>query len=152
MTVNQQIEAVFSILHDGTIISWTGDKMKLTLAIDCQYLAERIDKTFDRFYIELSQIDELHFSTWPNSINSSEKTLTEISEIFKPELEILTADSIDNKVVIAFSLYDTNFDYCGGYLRISCSSIKVFNQKEREMTIEELVEIGKNYWDDKCKK
>ena len=148
MTVNQQIVAVFSIFHDGTIISWAGDKMKLTLTIDCQYLAERIDKTFDRFYIELSQIDELHFSTWPNPIDLPEQTLTEISEIFKPELEILTADSIDNKVVIAFSLYDTNFDYCGGILTISCSSIKILDQKEKEMTIDELTEISNKYWDE----
>lgn len=152
MTVNQQIEAVFSILHDGTIISWGGDKKQLTLTVDCKYLAEQIDKSFDRFYLELSQIDELYFSTWPNPFDLPVQTLTKINEIFKAELEILTADIIDSKVVIAFSLSDKNFDYCGGNLTISCSSIKVFDQKERKVTFEELVEKGKDYWDEKRKK
>ena len=46
MSATDNIRDIFSILHDGTISGWTGDRNLLTLKIDCQYLAERIDKSF----------------------------------------------------------------------------------------------------------
>jgi hypothetical protein len=152
MTSTENITAVFSILHDGLIIAWTGDKNRLTLTIECQYLAERIDKSFDRFYLELLQMDQLFLTTWPNPINLPVQTLTEPADVFKAELEILSADIKDSDVIVACKQYDTNFDYSGGNLTISCQAIKVFDQNKNELTIAEFAEIGKNYWDEWNKK
>ena len=49
MTATEDIRDIFSILHDGTISACTGDKDLLTLTVDCEYLAELIDKSFDKF-------------------------------------------------------------------------------------------------------
>ena len=86
MTATENIRDIFSILHDGEISAWTGDKNLLTLTVECRYLAERIDKSFDRFYVELSQVDELCLTTWPNPFNLPVQTLTEPSNIFKQNL------------------------------------------------------------------
>jgi len=118
------------------------------LTVECQYLAERIDKSFDRFYVELTNVDELFLSTWPNPFDLPVQTLTEPSDIFKAELEILSADIKDEKVVIACNQHDTDFDYCGGNLTISCENIKVFDQNKNELTIDQFDVICKSYWDD----
>ena len=152
MKATEDIRDIFSILHDGTISAWIGDKNLLTLTVDCEYLAERIDKSFDKFFVELTQLDELFLSTWPNPFDLPVQTLTELSDIFKAELEILSADVKDGKVIIACNQHNTDFDYCGGNLTISCETIKVFDQNKNEMTIDQFGEICKNYWDEWSKK
>ena len=132
MTATEDIRDIFSILHDGGISEWTGDKNILTLTIECQYLAELIDKSFDRFYVELTHIDELFFSTWPNPFDLLEQTLTEPSDIFKAELEILSADIKNERVVIACNQHNKDFDYCGGNLTISCETIKIFDHNKND--------------------
>ena len=152
MTAIEDIKDIFSILHDGTISAWTGDKDLLTLTVDCQYLAEHIDKSFDSFYVELRQIDDLFLSTWPNPFDLPVQTLTEPSDIFKAELELLSADIKDRKVLIACNQNDTAFDYCGGNLTISCKTIKVFDQRKNELTIEEFDKLCNDYWEEWSKK
>ncbi|WP_291116977.1 hypothetical protein [Flavobacterium sp. UBA6135] len=148
MTANQDIRDIFSILHDGRITAWSGDKYSLTLTVDCEYLAERIDKSFDKFFVELTELDELFLLTWPNPFDLPVQTLSELNDIFKAELEILSADIKDGKVIIACNQHDTDFDYCGGNLIISCKTIKVFDQNRSELTIEEFDTICKSYWND----
>ncbi len=148
MKTTEDIRDIFSILHDGGISSWSGDKTTLILTVECQYLAERVDKTFDRFYVELRKVDELLLLIWPNPIELPVQTLTEPKDIFKAELEILSADIEDEKVVIACNQHDTEFDYCGGNLTVSCQAIKIFDQNKNELTIEQLERISNEYWND----
>jgi len=152
MSATDDIRDIFSILHDGTISAWTGDKNLLTLTVDCEYLAERIDKSFDKFYIELTRLDELFLSTWPNPFDLPVQTLTELNDIFKAELEILSADIKDGKVIIAYNQHDTDFDYCGGDLTIGCRTIKIYDQNNNELTIDQFDTLCKSYWDEWSKK
>ncbi len=146
MSATENIRDIFSILHDGIISGWTGNKNQLTLEIECQYLAERIDKSFDRFYVDLIQIDNLHLTTWPNPFDLPVCTLTDLNDIFKAGLEILSADIKEDKVLVECNQHDTNFNYCGGNLTISCMTIKISDQKRNELTIDELNDICKSYW------
>ncbi len=152
MTATADIKDIFSILHDGTISAWIGDKDLLTLTVDCEYLAERIDKSFDKFYLELIQVDKLELEPWTNPIDLPTVVKTGYSDIFKAELEILSADINDDVVIITCNQHDTSFDYCGGNLTISCQTIKVFDQNKKELTIEQFGKICKNYWDEWSKK
>ena len=152
MTATDDIRDIFSILHDGTVSAWTGDKDLLTLTVDCEYLAERIDKSFDKFFVELTRLDELFLSIWTNPFDLPVQTLTDLSDIFKAELEILSADIKEGKVIIACNQHDTDLDYCGGNLTISCQTIKVFDQNKNELTIDQFGEICKIYWDEWSKK
>lgn len=148
MKATEDIRDIFSMFHDGRIIAFTGNKDLLTLTIERQKLAERIDISFDRFYVELAQIDEIFLSTWPNPFDLPVQILTELSDIFKAELIILSPAIKDEKVVIACNQHDITFDYCGGNLTINCHSIKVFDQSKTELTIDEFYTICKSYWDD----
>jgi hypothetical protein len=101
MTTPETIRAIFSILHDGSISAWSGDPYAMTLTIECRYLAARIAPSFDRFYVELLKVDTLFFTTWPHPVDAAAQVLTEPDDIFTSELEILNADILDGKVVIA---------------------------------------------------
>lgn len=152
MTVIEDIKNIFSILHDGTISAWNGDKELLILTVDCKYLAEKIDKSFHKFYIELFKVDKMQLETWSNLIDIPTIIKTDLTDIFKAKLEILSADIKDEKVVIACNQHDTSFDYCGGNLRISCQTIKVFDQNRNELTIDQFDKICNDYWDKWTKK
>ncbi len=148
MTITNDIRDIFSILHDGTISAWSGDENLLTLKVDCRYLAERIDKSFDSFFVDLFQVDNLHLTTWPNPFDLPVLTLTDLNEIFKAELQILSADIKDDSVVVACNQHDTTFNYCGGNLTIGCKKIKVYAQNKNELTIDDLGILCKSYWDE----
>lgn len=152
MTATEDIRDIFSILHDGAISAWTGDKNLLTLTVECQYLAERIDKSFDKFYVELLSVDKLELDPWANPVDLPVIIKTDLSDIFKAELEILSAEIKDDTVIVTCNQNDTDFDYCGGNLTIGCQTIKVFDQNKNELTIEQFGEICKNYWDEWNKK
>ncbi len=47
MPALEDIKDIFSILHNGTISAWTGDKYLLNLTVECRFLAEKINKPFD---------------------------------------------------------------------------------------------------------
>lgn len=152
LNTQQNIIDIFSILHDGTIESWTGDKNKLVLKVSCFYLAELIDKDFEYFYIEITEILKIELDTWINPIEKGPQIFTEISDIFKAELEILSADKVDNEIVITCNQPFRDMNYSGGNLTLNCKSIKVFDQNINELTIEKFGEICKQYWDNFGKK
>ncbi|MBN8684364.1 MAG: hypothetical protein J0L99_17075 [Chitinophagales bacterium] len=152
MTATEETRDIFSILHDGTISAWMGDNNLLTLTVDCVYLAERIDKSFDKFYVDLINVYKLELYPWANPVDLPTNVKTDYADIFKAALEILSADIKDDVVVISCSLYDTDDDYCGGNLTISSQAIKVFDQNKNELTIDQFGEICKNYWHEWSKK
>lgn len=152
MTANEDIRDIFSILHDGTISAWTGDKNVLMLTVECQYLAGRINKSFDRFFLELSEIDKLTLDPWTNSVDIPSNMKIDFADIFKAELEIMSADVKDDFVLVTCLQFDTSYDYNGGNLSIRCKKIKVFDQNKKELTIEQLGGLSRNYWSELSKK
>lgn len=152
MSTPEIVKSIFSLLHDGCFSEWTVDNYVMTLTIECQYLAERIDKSFDRFYVELGQVDAMTLTTWPNHTDIPTRILSEPYEIFKAELEILSAEIENEKVVVSCYQGDSNFDYRGGNLSLSCGSIKIFDQNKRELTIEQFGKLANEYWDEWSRK
>ena len=146
MTAIEEVRDIFSILHDGTISSWNGDATSLMLTVECQYLAELIDPSFDRFYVELDEIKELSLLTWPNPADLLEQKLKLLQDIFAAELEILSAEIEEGRTVVVCNQHDTKFDYCGGSLVIDCVTVKIYDQSETVLTVERLNEICKSYW------
>ena len=147
MTAIEDIRDVFRMLHDADISAWTGDKNLLTLTINCGYLAELIDKSFGKFYVSLYGIDKIEFDSWPNPPADSTILKTDLHDIFKAELQMNSANIKDDKtIVVTCFQFDTEFDYCGGDLIFSCQSIKLFDHKKNEMTIEQLDKICNDYW------
>ncbi len=144
----ENIRDVFSIFHDGTISNWDGNKELLKLEIDCEYLAEKIDKSYKSFFIELENIEKLELNPWMNPINLPQKIFSEIEEVFQTSLEILSTE-IENEIVkITCNQDNLDFEYCGGTLLLSCKNIKVFDQNLNELTIDEINKICEEYWNE----
>jgi hypothetical protein len=143
----EDIRDIFSILHDGTISTWTGDKNLLILKVRCEYLAERIDKSYKSFYIECRQIEKLEFHPWMNPAELPQTLLTDIEDIFKADLEILSADLENEFVKITCNQHLTKIDYCGGTILLNCKTIAIFDQAKRQLSIDDLDKICKGYWD-----
>ncbi|MFM2387548.1 MAG: hypothetical protein RL660_2305 [Bacteroidota bacterium] len=135
------------MLHDGVIESWTGSKEKLLLKISCLYLAELINKDFEYFYVEIAEVQKIELDTWINPIEDGPQILTELSDIFKAELEILSAENKDSGVVITCNQPFREINYSGGHLTLNCTSVKVFKQDRNELTIKALKELCTQYWD-----
>ncbi len=148
MNVIEDIRDIFSILHDGSITAWTGDNDWLTLTIKCDYLAERIDKSYTKFYVDLYKIKQLEFHPWPNPADLPAIIKTDFTDIFKAELDILSAEIKEDVVIVTCNQTDTDFDYCGGHLAISCETIKISDQSENELMIDQLDAICKSYWNE----
>lgn len=145
-TTLDNIRDIFLILHDGMTSTWTGDKSLLTLKVDCKYLAERIDESYDSFFIVCGQIKKIELHPWMNPIDLPQIMLTDIEDIFKAELEILSADIENDYVKITCNQDNTDYDYCGGTLLLNCKTIKVLDQEKRQLTIEVLGQICRDYW------
>lgn len=148
MKSKEDIRDIFSILHDGTISAWEGNKDFLILTIDCEYLAERINKSFDKFYLELSKIDMLQLDPWVNPLDIPQYIMTNPENIFQTEFEILSADIKEDAVIITCNQHNTDYNYCGGNLTISCVDIKVYDQDKNLLTIDTLGKICDSYWNE----
>jgi hypothetical protein len=148
VTNTEKIRDVFAILHDGVIESWTGDKKELTLKIGCQYLAERVDPSFEFFFVVLFDVDRFALVPWMSPIDLEQEYFTELKDIFQAELDILSADIENDLVKVSCNQRDSTLNYCGGFLYMSCIDVKVFEQKKAELSIEFLDSICREYWDD----
>jgi hypothetical protein len=154
MTTNQnttsqpKIVNVFSIFHDGTIVSWVGNRERLRLTISCSYLAERVNSTYEDFFVEILKIDRLAFVPWMNPADLEQEYLTEVADIFKANLDILSAECDNDLVKISFNQRNSGFDYCGGFLYMTGSDIRVLDQSGSEIATDRLYEICRQYWDD----
>jgi hypothetical protein len=148
MTVIEEISDLFSILHDGGINAWSGDKNQLTLTVGCQYLAERIDPSFDHFFLEFYQVTELELSTWPRQIELPSRVLLTPGEIFEGNLEILSPSFENDKLLIACYQHDPDLDYSGANLTIHAASFKIFDQARNELSLAQLDKIAEEYWEE----
>lgn len=140
------IRDVFSIFHDGGISNFELTEIGIRLTIECEYLAELIDPDFKTFYVEFWNLQKLELDPWMNPIELEKVIKTEPEEIFKTELEILSAEIENEYVKVTCIQHDNNFDYCGGHLLISAETFKVENERKQEMTIDELDSVCNTYW------
>lgn len=145
--MNNDIRDVFSIFHDGGIVDCEGDLDKMTLTIQCNYLAELINPDFENFYVDLIGITKLHFDPWMNPIDLDKIEFNSHEEFLKVGLEILSSDIKDDYVLITCNQYDADLDYCGGNLMISATDFGLYDHDKNVMTIEELDSICILYWD-----
>lgn len=140
------IRDVFSIFHDGGIIDFTGDLNKLTLKIQCNYLAELISPKFENFYIELTDIKKLDFDPWMNPIDLTKRVFDNYKDYLKANLDIISAGVKDDDVLITCYQHNTDLDYCGGNLTISANEVKVYDHDNNLITIEQLDSVCRLYW------
>ena len=145
--VQDDIRDIFSIFHDGGIVDCKGAFNKLTLTIQCNYLAELINPDFEKFYLDLIEINKLDFDPWMNPIDLEKVHFDSYADYLKVDLEILSAEIKDDLVFVACNQHDTDLDFCGGNLMISAKKINLYDHKMTPMTIDQLDLVCRKYWD-----
>lgn len=144
----EDIRDIFSALHDGGIVSWKKAGSSLTLKVDCEYLAERIDNTFQSFTIKLHDVQKLEFEPWLGEENLQQANFTNIDEIFQGEL-MLSSASIENDYVKIYCVQRYGkFGYSGGELFLNGKAIALFDHAGQSLSLDQLCDISKEYWED----
>jgi hypothetical protein len=146
--MQEKLQDVFNILHDGVVVSWSGDKSQLDLKIECQYLAERILPSYDHFHLQLIQIERLILEPWMNGDLIAQEYFLSLQDIFTAPLEVKSSEIKGELVVVYCSQSNPVYDYCGGNLYIKCADVKLFDHVGEEMTIDELKVLSSQYWED----
>ena len=83
-----------------------------------------------------------------NPINQPQILFTSIVDIFQATLEILSAEIENEFVKITCNQHNLDFDYCGGTLLVKCENVKVFDEKNNKLTIDELDKVCNEYWNE----
>lgn len=139
----EAVAAVFNIFHDGAITAaaWRGPDLLLTVEIP--YLAERVRPDWERFTVELRAAAGLEFEPWLD--HPRPPPLTEIGEIFQPELDILSCDLEADRVKLVCN--QSADDWCGGFLRFAAAEALVFDQGGAPWALDQLGELCEGYWE-----
>ncbi len=149
---SESVRDVFSIFHDGSLVSYTNDGDDLRLEVEIQYLAERVNPSFRKFNVNLFRVGDLQFSTWPSNLKAEPETITELRRIFEAGLEILEGNIKDGLIEVVCNQHSPAFAYCGGELRFRCTCATVTDEAGKAYSIEELDALCKGYWDDWSKR
>ncbi|MGY6648318.1 hypothetical protein [Wenyingzhuangia sp. IMCC45574] len=137
MNEQKNIEAanIFSIFHDGTIHSLEEKNGKTIMIIDCIYLAEMINPDFRFFNIEIKKLEQIALKKNKNIETISMKELEELN------LEILTANYEDSKVIIA-----CDYDFHSFVeIHLQLEEITLYDESNKLITLENLINIQKKY-------
>ncbi|QWG09938.1 hypothetical protein KM029_19850 [Flammeovirga kamogawensis] len=140
------IENIFTTFHDGGITGWEGDLKQLTLKIECQYLGKEFQEGFNFFYLLIYNIEHIELEPWMNPITLKKINWTELKDIFKAELEIGYAETLNGIVKVSCNQHNTNYDYCGGNLLIKAKKIEIKNHLKQKITPTDLFKASENYW------
>ena len=148
----ESIRDIFSIFHDGSLLSCVDEGGELSLEVEIEYLAKRIDPNFKRFSVRLFEVSDINFSTWPSDLAAKPATLTKLVEIFAADLEVLEGNFKGDLIEVVCNQHSSEFGYCGGELRFRCRRATVTDEAGKEYSIEELGALSKGYWDEWSKR
>ncbi len=149
ITKTADVVDLFNIFHDGKILvaNRVGEDICLTVSIE--YLAKRIHSNFKSFQILLQKVEELTFHTWPHKKDDEPSILNSLVEIFKPPLDILDANIIENQgIEVICNQADIASEFCGGNLYFRTTGAIVTDESGKQYSIEELGRLCEEYWDE----
>jgi hypothetical protein len=141
----EDLSDVFSIFHDGTIESWSEEPSCVRLKIGCQYIAQKVDPSFDDFYIDLIGITHIQFSPWWKDLEK-DTIWTDQKTILDAELGILDGSFKGSHIEITCDQYGGEYDYAGGVLSLACNDFRLYDEVMHPITVEELKTAATAYW------
>jgi hypothetical protein len=140
------IADLFSVFHDGEIVSHLPNGYDLRLRIDVEYLAKRIQPTFKYFDIDLLGLANVEFTTWPLQEAEPPRQLHNFDEIFTPRLEVLSGEVDGSLIRVVCNQPSARLGYSGGDLRFSAQAAIVRDEAGAECSIDQLKSIAESYW------
>jgi hypothetical protein len=144
----QDICEIFAIFHDGMIESVVSSRETLKLTIEISYLADRIQKGFKFFFIELDGFGNAEFRGWPAVVGNEKKIIKDLPTMFKSPLEILEAKLSDSRIEIDCNIRSRDSEFCGGNLLFEATAATVRDEANKVYSISELTEVCRGYWNE----
>ena len=145
LTSVSEIADLFSVFHDGEIVSHHADGSDLRLRLDVGYLARRIQPTFKFFEVDLIGVEHLDFTTWPND-DAPPSHLKSPEEIFQPRLEFLSGEAEGAVVRVVCNQPGSHVGYSGGDLRFEIRGALVRDESGVEWSLQGLKLLAEAYW------
>lgn len=137
----KEILDTLNIFHDGIIEGCIGDNKELQLRISCSYLAELETKGNEYFFLTIRDIKRFEFHYWNGIV------IDEIQDMIKLDLEIGYSKIEDNIIKTSCYSWLEPEGNMGGELRLISEFRKLTMQNGETMSIEELNDLSKIYWD-----
>lgn len=134
----QTQQKIFNFFHDGTIVSLSQEDKNIRLKIDIKYIAEAVNENFDHLFVELINCELFKLENL-----STNKTYTDLEEIKKLEIEILSCIEETPKRIGIICQLDSSQT---GKLHIQTEDIRILSQENKPILFEDLVKICKQYW------
>lgn len=145
MTI-ENIAQVFSIFHDGTIESATVGGSGVEMKIEIQYLANRIDKSFSSFDLELNGCEGFRFAPWCDQNEQKIDEITNFEEILRLDLEILSAKAAGTEVHVNCLAHSGHKSVSGGFLVFGATELLIFDESKRPISLPTLRSVCDGYW------
>ncbi len=143
-TCLDQIVSIFNLFHDGTIAKWEGDLTKLSLTIECDYLAQLPEPKTEKFTVILFNLSCFRLEFWEEKQLVSGMGAVELLVKENIKLEILSAKKEGDSAKIS-CLTDDSF-LVGSNVFFNADKIQVLNFQKMPIEITHLTNVAKEYW------
>jgi hypothetical protein len=140
---NKNIADIFSIFHDGSISQASYKNGQAKFSIDIEYLAERVQPSFQKFFVVVHGFSAFGLRTWSSQFNEAVQIITVFEQIFIPELEILGGEVEDGHISLN-CLGEAN-EY--RELFFSAEGVTVTDQAGKEYSFADLACLCREYWE-----
>ncbi len=141
----ESIATLFSLFHDGCIVGYSSCESKLTLRVEIEHLAQRIQPNFTTFTVEFNSAIHVTFRVW-QEVGQEPIATDRLDLIFGPDLEISSTSVEDQFVEVVCLVDDSDFDYCGGVLCFDGDSAILTDESGAQHSLESIGAICNEYW------
>jgi hypothetical protein len=131
---------IFSIFHDGSFANFKTNNEDIEFTIEIHYLAQMINPRFNLFNGILRNCTKFEYHVW----DQENSIIYNLDTLIKLDLEINDAKVVDDHIEIICLTDDDNH---GGNLIIKAEDIIISDEDNEEITVTNLTEICKAYWD-----
>lgn len=145
ITGSQNIADTFSLFSDGVIVKHACNGNRLTLNVEIPYLARCICSEFLGFTIELINVKNICFKTWPSEAGDKEMLLVNPEHIFGTDLEIMESKVRNGCVEVLCTNPIEEHCFCGGVLNFEADTLAIFDDSGRQYSQEELSSLSNKY-------
>jgi hypothetical protein len=131
--------SLFSRFHDGILVKIEKQEDNVFFQVDIQYIAAIINPDYEYFNGYLKHCSELIFIGW------SGETIFDLSNLEENENiqpDIMDAEFKGDLVEVYCSIVP---DY-GGWLKFKAEDIKIFDQDNNPITLQQIKECCTQYW------
>jgi hypothetical protein len=146
ITEPENVGAIFNVFHDGTIDRIISENGILRLDISILYLAERVNPTYQFFFVTLHNIHSFTYTPWRNTPVTEPSVLTDLDPISAKQLEILSS-TIKPEGIEVLCLETSSH---GGTLTFNADYAIVHDQGGNELSLAQLTDLAEGYWSQFC--